>query len=130
MQVNLLKCKIHRAVVTGASLHYEGSLTISSDLAQRIGLLEYERILVGNMQNGERFETYVIYGEPGGAQIQLNGATAHLGQIGDRLTIMNFGFYTPEEARTHKPNIIVMNDRNEAIRQDGASPIAGLQVVV
>ena len=80
MQVTLLKSKIHRATVTGASLHYEGSMTISADLAERVGLLPYERILCSNMANGERFETYVIYGERGTAQIQLNGATAHLGQ--------------------------------------------------
>jgi len=103
MHITLLKSKIHRATVTGASLHYEGSMTISEDFAEMVGLLPYEKILVGNMANGERFETYVIYGERGTQQIQLNGATAHLGKIGDRLTIMNFGSYTPEEAKVHKP---------------------------
>ena len=98
MLLTLLKSKIHRATVTSASLHYEGSMTISADLAERVGLLPYERILVGNMANGERFETYVIYGERGAGLIQLNGATAHLGKLGDRVTIMNFGSFTPEEA--------------------------------
>ena len=65
MQVTLLKSKIHRAAVTGASLHYEGSLTVSADIAKMVGLLPYEKILVGNLQNGERFETYVIYGTAG-----------------------------------------------------------------
>ena len=65
MELTLLKSKLHRAAVTGASLHYEGSMTISQDLAQLAGLMPYEKILVGNMGNGERFETYVIYGEPG-----------------------------------------------------------------
>ena len=98
MQLTLLKSKIHRATVTGASLHYEGSLTVSSDLAELVDLREYEKILVGNLSNGERFETYVIYGEPHKGLIELNGATAHLGKIGDRITIMNFGSYSAEEA--------------------------------
>jgi len=118
MQLTLLKSKIHRPAVTGASLHYEGSLTISADLAEQVGLLPYERILVSNMGNGERFETYVIYGKRGAGIIELNGATAHLGKIGDRLTIMNFGYYTPEEAARHKPRVIVLNERNEVVRSE------------
>jgi aspartate 1-decarboxylase len=118
MQLTLLKSKIHRAAVTGASLDYEGSLTISADLAERVGLLPYEKILVGNMGNGNRFETYVIYGEPGEGQIQLNGATALLGKVGDRLTIMNFGRFTPEEAAEHRPAVIVLDERNEIIRAE------------
>ncbi len=123
MQLTLLKSKIHRPAVTGASLHYEGSLTISEDLAELVGLRPYERILVSNMANGERFETYVIYGKRGAGLIELNGATAHLGKIGDRLTIMNFAQYTPEEAEHHKPSVIVLNERNEVIRAEG--PAAG-----
>lgn len=130
MLLTLLKSKIHRAAVTGASLHYEGSMTISADLAEQVGLLPYERILIGNMSNGERFETYVIYGERGTGVVQLNGATAHLGQIGDRLTIMNFGSYTPEEAAGHHPSVIVLNEKNEVIRYDAGSGGPGLKVVV
>jgi aspartate 1-decarboxylase len=129
MQLTLLKSKIHRGTVTGASLHYEGSMTISSDLAERVGLRPYEKILIGNMANGERFETYVIYGEPGTGQIQLNGATAHLGKIGDRLTIMNFGSYTPEEAHGHKPSVIVLNEKNEVVRFEGEAVLTELQLV-
>lgn len=121
MQLTLLKSKIHRPAVTGASLHYEGSLTISEDLAELVGLRAYERILVSNMGNGERFETYVIYGKRGAGVIELNGATAHLGKIGDRLTIMNFGSYTPEEADKHKPSVIVLNERNEVVRAEGSA---------
>ena len=117
MQLTLLKSKIHRAAVTGASLHYEGSLTISRDLAERVGLMPYEKILIGNMGNGERFETYVIYGDAGTGQIQLNGATAHLGKIGDRITIMNFGSFTSEEAAGHKPRVIVLNEKNEVVEK-------------
>lgn len=130
MELTLLKSKIHRGAVTGASLHYEGSMTISRDLAESVGLLPYERILVGNMANGERFETYVIYGEAGTGQIQLNGATAHLGKIGDRVTIMNFASYTPEEAAEHKPRVLVLNEKNEAVRYDGWSQPEEFEVVV
>lgn len=80
MQVSILKSKIHRAAVTGASLNYEGSLTIDIELMQRVGLLPFEKILCSNMANGARFETYAIPGEPGSGSIILNGATAHLGK--------------------------------------------------
>ena len=122
MQLTLLKSKIHRATVTGASLHYEGSLTISADLAKLVDLREYEKILVGNLSNGERFETYVIYGEPHQALIELNGATAHLGKIGDRITIMNFGNYLAEEAADHQPRILVLDEANRVVRHEGVEP--------
>ena len=109
----ILKTKIHRASVTGASVDYEGSLTIASDLAERVGLRAYERILVGNLSNGERFETYVIYGDPGTGVIELNGATAHLGKIGDRLTIMSFAWLDETQAKSHAPAIIVLNEKND-----------------
>ena len=127
MHLTLLKSKIHRATVTGASLHYEGSMTISADLAERVGILPYERILVSNMANGERFETYVIIGERGARQIQLNGATAHLGKIGDRLTIMNFGYFSPEEAVGHRPRVIVLDEKNEVVRYEGGSASTDIQ---
>ena len=104
-------------------------MTISADLAERVGLLPYEKILIGNMGNGERFETYVIYGEAGAGQVQLNGATAHLGKIGDRLTIMNFGSFTPEEAVGHKPRVIVLNEKNEVVRYDSGTLSEDFQVV-
>ena len=119
MQLTILKSKIHRATVTGASLHYEGSLTVSSDLAELVELREYEKILVGNLNNGERFETYVIYGEPHEGLIELNGATAHLGKIGDRITIMNFGSYSAEEAVEHQPRILVLDEKNRVVQQEG-----------
>ena len=99
-------------------MNYEGSLTISADLAERIQLLEYERILVGNMANGNRFETYVIYGEPGRGEFILNGAVAFLGKAGDRITIMNFGLYTPEESRIHRPRVIILDEVNHVLRSE------------
>lgn len=116
MTICLLKSKIHRAAVTGASLDYEGSLTIAADLAEKVGLRRYERILVGNMANGERFETYVILGAKGSGAIELNGATAHLGKPGDRLTIMSFGHFDAEEAAHHKPAVIVLDGHNRIVR--------------
>ena len=80
-------------------MNYEGSLNISADLAELVELEEYERILVGNIANGQRFETHVIYGMRGQGGIELNGAAAHLGKPGDRLTIMSFGLFDPEEAQ-------------------------------
>jgi aspartate 1-decarboxylase len=129
MDLILLKSKLHRATVTCASLHYEGSMTISEDLAQMCGLLPYEKILVGNMANGERFETYVIYGEPGTGQVQLNGATAHLGKIGDRLTIMNFASYPAAEAAGHKPRVVVLDEKNHVLRFDPGTCAPSLKVV-
>lgn len=129
MELILLKSKLHRATVTGASLHYEGSMTISEDLALMAGLLPYEKILVGNMSNGERFETYVIYGEAGAGQIQLNGATAHLGKIGDRLTIMNFASYPAAEAAGHKPRVLLLDEQNRVLRREAGSSGPELKVV-
>jgi aspartate 1-decarboxylase len=130
MHLTLLKSKIHRATVTGASLHYEGSISISQDIAEIVGLRPYEKVLIGNMANGERFETYVIFSDRGTRQIQLNGATAHLGKIGDRLTIMNFASYTADEAESHKPVVIVLNEKNEVVRSDGVvASVSKLQVV-
>ncbi|RLT05102.1 MAG: aspartate 1-decarboxylase [Planctomycetota bacterium] len=116
MTTCLLKSKIHRAAVTGASVDYEGSLTIAADLAERVGLRAYERILVGNLSNGERFETYVIYGPPGSGVIELNGATAHLGKLGDRLTIMSFGWYDEQESARHKPAVALLDAENKVVR--------------
>jgi len=116
MMISLLKSKIHRAAVTGASIDYEGSLTIAADLAERVGLRPYERILVGNLANGERFETYVIHGPAGAGVIELNGATAHLGRLGDRLTIMSFAWVAENDVARHAPAVIVLDEKNRVVR--------------
>jgi aspartate 1-decarboxylase len=117
MQQILLKSKLHKATVTGASVDYEGSLTIAGDLARAVGLRQYEKILVGNMANGERFETYVIIGPDGSGAIELNGATAHLGKIGDRLTIMSFALCSEDEASRHTPQVALLDTSNQIIRK-------------
>ena len=119
MMRELLKSKIHRAQVTAGDVNYEGSLGIARDLMDKVGLLPYERILCGNMANGERFETYAIAAEPGSGQIILNGATARLGKPGDRLTIMSFTEVGPEEAKSWKPQVIVLGEKNAVVSERG-----------
>lgn len=115
MLVHLLKSKIHRAAVTGASVHYEGSLTIAEDLMEAVGLFPYERILCGNTRNGERWETYVIKGPRGSGAIELNGAVAHLGEIGDRVTIMAFTEVDAREAVDWHPRVLVLDEKNRPV---------------
>lgn len=119
MQIHLLKSKIHRARVTGGNLDYEGSLTIAADLMEKAGFQAYERILCSNMANGERFETYVIEGPRGSGVIVLNGAAAHLGKPGDRLTIMSFAEVDAAQADKWKPRVIVLGENNAIINERG-----------
>ncbi len=119
MQVYLLKSKIHRAQVTAASPDYEGSLTIAEDLLEKVGLQPYERILCGNLANGQRFETYVIKGERDSGAIELNGAVAHLGRVGDRLTIMSFAGMDRAKAGKWRPRVIVLGKKNKIINERG-----------
>ena len=117
MQIHLLKGKLHRALVTDANVKYEGSLTIDHDLMDKVSLLPFERVVCGNMANGNRFETYAIPGKRGSGNIVLNGATAHLGQAGDRLTIMVFALLDEKSAPSHKPRIIVLGENNAIIEE-------------
>jgi len=119
MDVFLLKSKIHRATVTGGDVNYEGSLTISADLMEKCGLQEYEKILCGNMANGERFETYAIRGQRGTGEIIMNGAVAHLGKKGDLLTIMNFAAVTQKKAKKWKPQVVVLGKGNKILSTRG-----------
>ena len=119
MQIHLLKSKIHRARITAASLDYEGSLGIAKDLMETVGLLPHERILCGNLANGQRFETYAIPAAPGSGTISLNGATAHLGKIGDRLTIMSYAVVDAVEAKKWQPRIIVLGNDNAILKRRG-----------
>ena len=119
MQVHLLKSKIHRATVTGGNVKYEGSLTIAADLMDKVGLQEYEKILCGNMANGNRFETYAIRGQVGSGEIILNGAVAHLGKKGDLITIMNFAVVPKKKAAKWKPRVIVLGKGNKIVDERG-----------
>ncbi len=115
MRIHLLKSKILRAIVTDSSLHYEGSLEIDAALMDRVGLVRYEKILVGNIDNGERFETYAIPAESGSGRISLNGAAAHKGKIKDRLVIISFAEVEAEEAPSFKPQTITIGEDNFTI---------------
>src|SRR5436190_1921747 len=119
MLVHLLKSKLHRAEVTAANLEYEGSMSIDRDLMDKAGLLPYERILCSNMTNAARFETYAIPAERGSGQIVLNGAAAHLGKPGDRLTIMSFTQVDSAQAKSWKPKVIVLGVKNEILSERG-----------
>ena len=119
MLVHVLKSKLHRAAVTAASVDYEGSLTISEDLIERAGFVPYERILCSNMANGARWETYVIKGPRGTGAIELNGAVAHLGKPGDRLTIMAFTEIEQHQAVGWQPKVLVLGSSNEVLNERG-----------
>ena len=119
MQLHLLKSKLHRAIVTGGSLNYEGSLGIDEDLMDQAGFLPYEKILCGNMSNGHRFETYAIPAKRGSGAIILNGAVARLGQTGDLLTIMSFAAVDSSKARKWKPKVLVLGKGNKVVNTRG-----------
>ncbi len=115
MQVKLLKSKILRAAVTDAEVDYEGSHAIDEEYMKKIGLLPFEKILVANITNGERLETYAIPAPVGSRAFCLNGAAAHRGNVGDLLVIMSFCDMDLEEAKTWQPHVIVLGDDNNAI---------------
>ena len=116
MDITLLKAKIHRAVVTQADLDYVGSITIDSDLLRESGILEYEKVEIADIDNGNRFATYTIAGEAGSGIICLNGAAAKCVNVGDKVIIMAYATMTPEEAREHKPTVLFVDEHNKVVR--------------
>jgi len=108
----MLKSKIHRATVTHADLHYEGSLTIDRDLMQTVDLVAGEKVKVYNVNNGERFDTYVIEGEAGSGVIGLNGAAARKGMVGDLIIIVSYALYSEEELAAYQPRVVLVDERN------------------
>ena len=116
MTVTLLKSKLHRIVVTESKLDYTGSLTLDEDLMDAVGILNYEKLLVANVDNGERFETYAIRGPRGSGVCCLNGAAAHKGKIGDLLIVMAWAQVPEEDARAFQPKIGVLDANNKLKR--------------
>mgnify|MGYP003596959349 CR=1 FL=1 len=112
MELSVLKAKIHRATVTEADLHYVGSITIDQDLMDAAGLLSYEKVLVADIDNDNRLETYIIAGPRGSGIICLNGASARLVSPGDRVIVMAFCTMSPEEAKTHRPTVVFVDEKN------------------
>ncbi len=117
MEITLLKAKIHRAVVKQADLNYVGSITIDSRLLRESGILEYEKVEIADIDNGNRFETYAIAGEEGSGIICLNGAAAQLVNVGDKVIIMAYAYMTPEEAESHKPTVLFVDEDNNIVRK-------------
>ena len=116
MLLNILKGKIHRATVTQAELDYVGSITIDTDLMRASGILEYERVVIADIENGNRFDTYVIAGEPGSGMICLNGAAAKQVNVGDKVIIMCYAQMTPEEYRDFNPQVVFVDEANKITR--------------
>ncbi len=113
MELTMLKGKIHRATVTQAELDYVGSITVDTALLKAAGILEYEKVQIVDVNNGERFETYTIAGEENSGVICLNGAAARCVQKGDKIIIMAYCSLTQEEAKSHKPTVVFVDDDNK-----------------
>ena len=116
MLINMLKGKIHRATVVQAELNYVGSITVDPELMDAAGILEYEYVQIVDVENGNRFETYTIAGEPGSGMICLNGAAARQVAVGDHVIIMSYAQMTPEEAKGHHPKVVFVDDENKIAR--------------
>lgn len=112
MNVEMLKAKIHRATVTGTDMNYSGSITIDEDLMDAAGILAYEKVLVANVTNGTRHETYVVRGERGSGVILVMGAAAHLVNTGDKIIIMAFVHCSEDEATGHKGRVVLVDEKN------------------
>jgi aspartate 1-decarboxylase len=112
MRRTLCKSKIHRAILTGADLNYEGSISIDRDLLEAADIVEFERVQVVNVNTGARLETYTLAAPRRSGEIQLNGAGARLGAPGDLLIIMSYAEYEEEEIAEHEPKIVFVDQRN------------------
>lgn len=116
MQLTMLKGKIHRATVMQAELNYVGSITVDPELLEAANIMEYELVQIVDVENGSRFETYTIAGEPGSGMICLNGAAARQVQLGDHVIIMCYAQMSEEEARSHRPHVVFVDDANRIIK--------------
>ena len=116
MIVNMLKAKIHRAYVTQAELNYVGSITVDQELLEASGILEYEKVLIVDIDNGARFETYTICGEKGSGIMCLNGAAARCVSVGDKIILMAFAQMTEDEAKEYRPKIVFVEVKNGLLK--------------
>ena len=112
MQITMLKGKIHRATVTQAELDYVGSITVDEDLLDAAGILEYEKVQIVDINNGNRFETYTIAGERGSGIMCLNGAAARCVSVHDKIILMSYAEIAPEECKEHHPTVVFVDDNN------------------
>jgi aspartate 1-decarboxylase len=109
----MLRAKIHMATVTESNLQYEGSITIDETLMKKAGILAYEQVMISNVNNGERFETYVIPGKKHSGEICLNGPTARKGVVGDRVIIFSYSYFEDSALKNFKPRIIKLGPGNK-----------------
>lgn len=116
MLVEMLKGKIHRATVVQAELDYVGSITVDEELLEKSGILEYEKVQIVDVNNGNRFETYTIAGERDSGMICLNGAAARCVSVGDKIIIMAYAQMTPEEVKDYHPNVVFVDEENKVSR--------------
>lgn len=116
MLLNMLKGKIHRATVVQAELDYVGSITVDEDLMDAAGIREYEQVQIVDVNNGQRFETYVISGERGSGMICLNGAAARCVSVGDKVIIMCYALMTEEDVAVNPPRVVFVDDDNRPSR--------------
>ena len=115
MKVKLLKSKIHKATVTRTNIKYEGSIEVDEELMKKAGFIEWEKVLVVNISNGKRFETYIIKGSSGSRIISLQGGAARLGEVGDRLIIFSFASLTADEVKDFQPTILHLDENNNIV---------------
>ncbi len=115
MLLEFLYAKIHRATVTDANLNYVGSITIDEAIMEKANMSEGQKVDILNINNGERFQTYIIAGKKGNKDFCLNGAAARKAQVGDKIIICSYAQMTPDEAKNFKPSIVQLNDNNEIL---------------
>jgi aspartate 1-decarboxylase len=118
MKLNIFKSKIHRATVTHADLEYEGSVTIDADLLEAADICPHEAVHIWNVTRGTRLVTYALEGPRGSGAVCINGAAAHLNEPGDRVILATFAEMTPQEARAHRPKIVLVDDRNRPTKTE------------
>ncbi len=117
MLVKVMKSKLHRARVTETQLHYSGSIAIDPELMEAVGIFPYESVLIADVDNGNRFETYVVPAEKGSADIIVLGAAANLVNVGDIVIIIGFGYCTPDEVSKLKPKVVELDEINKIIKR-------------
>jgi len=113
----MLRAKIHMATVTESNIAYEGSITIDETILKEAGMLSYEQVMISNVNNGERFETYIIPGKKNSGEICLNGPTARKGVVGDKVIIFCYSYFDDSELKDYKPKIVLVNAKNRIMRK-------------
>jgi aspartate 1-decarboxylase len=128
MRLTVLKSKLHLATVSRSDLYYHGSLTLDPELMDAVGLYPYEAVLISNIATGQRAQTYLLPGRRGARQVELNGAMARLGAVGDRIIVMAFAELSPEELEGHEPRVVALDQENRIVEEIAYPPIGSSEV--